>query len=714
MSTYKIQAPDGNTYQIDGPPGASDDEVRAAVLAQHPDAGTPQSAYDRYTKAIGQYLPIGITESAASLASGAVAKTTSDLAGLGTVAGGMLGLTDADPGEVKSKVQNAMTYQPRTDLGKGINRVLSLPGQGLHAVGSFLGAGARSASDAVGLPAPIGAGLEGGITEGTEQLPALLGPAVGAAGRALGKVPPADLSAAEEQTLAETAAMGIRVTPEYAGRSGGAVGNVAQTGGSAAILQKQLSKYNAEGPVPAVIKQEIGIAPNRPLTQAAIDEVKGAYQQVYSAVKKTGNITADEAYIDAIRNLGTRSKAQIDAFGEASNPLVSDLRNRYLPRDINAQINLGPNRAGASTDASIDALLNPQRSFNPLDLSGQGSGYAGRPVAEVDPLTLSPRHGAPSFSPLDLSGAGGRIAGRPTAAIDPMTLSPRAGFNPIQLSGAATEEATMGARGADLLPNKAAAEPSIMTGRTPSMEPRPGAIRDMGPMGGVSGSSLSSSLDRLTMSPAAPVYRPFTAEALVNEIQDLRYDFRRGMRSEDPAVRSRALASQQAADAMEGLLERHLQQTNNPLAGVLPQARTMLAKIHSVEDGFNEATGTVDVKSIASDLDKGVPLTGGLKALALAYKAFPKVLQDSAKVSVAGGSFFDKAMQVGGVLHGNWKETAVGVARPLARARAASAGFQQNLINPQPNMFSRALQNPGLAGGVGLATEGGDNAELQQ
>ena len=38
MPTYAIRAPNGKTYQIDGPPGASDDAVRAQVLKQFPDA----------------------------------------------------------------------------------------------------------------------------------------------------------------------------------------------------------------------------------------------------------------------------------------------------------------------------------------------------------------------------------------------------------------------------------------------------------------------------------------------------------------------------------------------------------------------------------------------------------------------------------------------------------------------------------------------------
>lgn len=39
MPAYKIKAPNGQTYQIDGPEGATDDQVRAEVLRQFPDAG---------------------------------------------------------------------------------------------------------------------------------------------------------------------------------------------------------------------------------------------------------------------------------------------------------------------------------------------------------------------------------------------------------------------------------------------------------------------------------------------------------------------------------------------------------------------------------------------------------------------------------------------------------------------------------------------------
>ncbi len=47
MPTYQVKAPDGNTYRIAGPEGATDDQVREQVLRQHPAAGrAPMSMAD--------------------------------------------------------------------------------------------------------------------------------------------------------------------------------------------------------------------------------------------------------------------------------------------------------------------------------------------------------------------------------------------------------------------------------------------------------------------------------------------------------------------------------------------------------------------------------------------------------------------------------------------------------------------------------------------
>lgn len=46
MPTYKMTAPNGQTYSIDGPANASDDDVRTAILSQHPDAGSAPAPKD--------------------------------------------------------------------------------------------------------------------------------------------------------------------------------------------------------------------------------------------------------------------------------------------------------------------------------------------------------------------------------------------------------------------------------------------------------------------------------------------------------------------------------------------------------------------------------------------------------------------------------------------------------------------------------------------
>jgi hypothetical protein len=65
MPTYKIRAPDGNTYKIDGPAGASDDQVREQVLKQHPGAEAASSAAGDFFKSI----PTGAVKGFSGLAS---------------------------------------------------------------------------------------------------------------------------------------------------------------------------------------------------------------------------------------------------------------------------------------------------------------------------------------------------------------------------------------------------------------------------------------------------------------------------------------------------------------------------------------------------------------------------------------------------------------------------------------------------------------------
>lgn len=464
---------------------------------------------------------LGPAEGAASMLSGAVAKPLSDVAGLAAIPANAMGLTSADPADVKAAVQNGMTYQPRSDAGKATVDTLGQVGDAtIGSAGRLAGNYYAGAANMVGAPQGVQDALRNGAQELTNQAPGL----VGLGGDApVAKVP--NLNAATAQTVKTTAGLGIRLTPEYAGMKSAnplTVSNLSSISGSETKLQQALSKYNAETPVPAVIRSEAGMAPDRPLTQTAMDEQKANANAVYAQVKKQGYFAPTPKLADDMSRIGERSADESAQFGTKIDPAVQSIIDRYSPKRV------------------LDDASTGMQSFKPMN-----------------------------------------------------------------------------------------------------------------------------------------------SAAIVDAVNGLRSDARAGFKSDDPHTKSLASAQQNAANALDDFLQDQLVKTQNPLAGALTVARQKLAKMHSISDAFNEANGTVDVKSFAKDMDNGVPLSGGLKDLAMAYKAFPKVLQDPAKINVGSGSMVDKALQVGGILHGNIPEVVAGVARPVARAVVNTDKYQQGMVNPQ-------------------------------
>lgn len=173
MPTYSIQAPDGNTYQIDGPAGASQDQVQAEVMRQHPSAGAPAapakpSAFDSLVSGAknlyGSYL-----EPMATIASGTILKPVGDLAGLGAAAyGAATGNKDIDPQGIQQSIQD-LTYQPKTPAGKAttaaIGKILSPIGTFANWTGDFY----ANALHALGAPDSVVQGVKNGTTETVNQ-----------------------------------------------------------------------------------------------------------------------------------------------------------------------------------------------------------------------------------------------------------------------------------------------------------------------------------------------------------------------------------------------------------------------------------------------------------------------------------------------------------------------------------------------------------------
>jgi len=161
MSIYRVAAPNGRTYQIEGPPGASDADVINALIAQVPDAGKPPSTERTWGEAA--------TDIGASLLSGA----GSALQFPGQVAGLIPGL-------------------------RGVGEALAAPGEKLAEYGTSLKSQGLKAREALRSKAMSDAEKEGVLAEFataiketvkdpallssflTEQVPQLIGPAAAA------------------------------------------------------------------------------------------------------------------------------------------------------------------------------------------------------------------------------------------------------------------------------------------------------------------------------------------------------------------------------------------------------------------------------------------------------------------------------------------------------------------------------------------------------
>ncbi len=119
-----------------------------------------------------------IAETGMNLASQAVALPVAGLAGLATEAGNALGLTERKGADVVHSVGEAMTYQPRGEMGKAATEVATYPFQKLAEAGQYAGG---KTLDATGSP-----GLATVVDTAVNALPLVIDPAIRAAKKAKG------------------------------------------------------------------------------------------------------------------------------------------------------------------------------------------------------------------------------------------------------------------------------------------------------------------------------------------------------------------------------------------------------------------------------------------------------------------------------------------------------------------------------------------------
>jgi hypothetical protein len=150
----------------------------------------------------------------------------------------------------------------------------------------------------------------------------------------------------------------------------------------------------------------------------------------------------------------------------------------------------------------------------------------------------------------------------------------------------------------------------------------------------------------------------------------------------------------------QSFLQRALELTQRgDLAKELKEARTLIAKTHSVEGAMNAATGTVDARKLAQQLQKGKPLSGGLRESAEFAGRFPKAAQTVEQMgSLPQTSPLDWAAAGGlSMATANPLMLATAMARPAARAAVLSPAIQNRLVQQpmqQPNALAQLLGDP--------------------
>ena len=179
----------------------------------------------------------------------------------------------------------------------------------------------------------------------------------------------------------------------------------------------------------------------------------------------------------------------------------------------------------------------------------------------------------------------------------------------------------------------------------------------------------------------SPAFDASSAVAKISELRSAADDaFRAGSKDLGRAAKA-------ASTALEDALEAHLAASGQQqLLHGFRESRKLIAKTYTVEKALNAASGTVDARVLAKELQKGKPLTGELRTAASFADTFPKAAQTPEVMgSLPQMSPLDWFAGAGlSAITQNPLAFGAVVARPAARAAALS-----------PLVQARLLQTPG-------------------
>jgi hypothetical protein len=308
-----VELPDGTVIE-DIPEGTTRAQLAQRLKANGVDvpaewmqgAAPPQSA--------GRGLlegNLGAAETALSMGSGT----------LGSAVGGIAGLVGAAlpgaPGQgarVAQRVQQAMTYEPRTETGKAMTQGVSYP---FVKLGEFADYAGGKVAEGTGSPL-----LGTAANVGVNSVPYLFGmgarPVVAARAAKLRDI--ASMKQPLNETLARGQELGFKTLPE------GVAGQLAQKAGGTDIVKAQLKRSNQEA-ADAVAREYAGLGPKDPLFRENIEIARDAIEAPYREVASLSP-TAESA-LQEMQTARRKYQLQMDHYRATRNPDVLEKADAF-------------------------------------------------------------------------------------------------------------------------------------------------------------------------------------------------------------------------------------------------------------------------------------------------------------------------------------------------------------------------------------------------
>jgi hypothetical protein len=154
-------------------------------------------------------------------------------------------------------------------------------------------------------------------------------------------------------------------------------------------------------------------------------------------------------------------------------------------------------------------------------------------------------------------------------------------------------------------------------------------------------------------------------------------------RDQQPQTLAQAKAYKNEATQLETDLEKVASQAGKPeLVDQLRQARQQIAKTYTAENALNLGSTNIDARALGRALDKGAPLSGNLKDIALFAEANPAFVREASGVTTPGVSMLDAYGSAAGMATGHPITGGLPLLRGPARALLLSKPYQNLFAKP--------------------------------